>query len=93
MIPLQFIAIIFAFNPDLSVKELITVCFNIGTKKWGITFLLTIVCSLLAQFAGLLLCGIGVIFTASFVYLPVYFIYKEVIGFHEDDDAIAQIGA
>ncbi|WP_299214896.1 hypothetical protein [uncultured Dokdonia sp.] len=93
IIPLQFISVIFAFNPELSVKEVIYASFNLGTKKWLIAFLLIIVSGLLAQFAGLILCGIGVLFTASFVYLPPYFIYKEVVGFYEDDDAIAQIGA
>ncbi|WP_299769637.1 hypothetical protein [uncultured Dokdonia sp.] len=93
IVPLQFISVIFAFNPELSVKELITASFTIGTKKWGIAFGLTIVCSFLAQMVGFMMCGIGVLFTASFVYLPVYFIYKEVIGFYEDDETIAQIGA
>jgi hypothetical protein len=93
MIPLQFISIIFAFNPELSVKEVIYSSFNLGTKKWFIAFGLIFVSSILAQLAGLMMCVIGVLFTASFVYLPAYFIYKEVVGFYEDDDAIAQIGA
>ncbi len=93
MIPLQFISIIFAFNPELSVKEVIYSSFNLGTKKWLITFGLVFVSFLLVMLAGMITCGIGILFIASFVYLPAYFIYKEVVGFYEDDEAIAQIGA
>ena len=92
-IPLQFVGVVFAFNLKLSLNEIITASFNIGTKKWGIAFALIIVSSLLAQMAGLILCGIGILFTASFVHLPVCFIYKEVVGFYEEDETIARIGA
>jgi hypothetical protein len=93
IVPLQFISVIFAFNPELSVKEVIYSSFNLGTKKWFIAFGLLFVSTILAQLAGMIMCVIGVLFTASFVYLPAYFIYKEVVGFYEDDEAIAQIGA
>lgn len=92
-VPLQFVTVIYAFNHELSLKEILSVSFNIGTKKWGVAFLLIIVSSLLAQIVGIIMCGIGILFTASFVFLPVYLVYKEVIGFYEDEDAIAQIGA
>jgi hypothetical protein len=81
MIPLTFVVIIFAFNPDMSATELIKLSFKLGTKKWLVTFGLVIVSGLLAETIGLLLCGIGIFVTASFVYLPTYFIYKEVVGF------------
>ena len=91
MIPLSFFTIMFAFNPDLGTGDIAKLCFSLGTKKWLIAFGLIIVASLLASIVGLLLCGIGTIVTAAFVYHPVYFIYKEVIGF-DDQSEIQHIG-
>ena len=88
MVPMSFFAIIFAFNPELSVGDIVRASFKLGHKKWLLTFGLMIVASLLSQIVGVLLCGIGVLFTAAFVYHPTYLIYKEVIGFENDNDAI-----
>jgi hypothetical protein len=87
MIPLTFVVVVFAFNPDMSAMNLIKLSFKLGTKKWLVTFGLVIVSSILAEVVGLLLCGIGIFATASFIYLPTYYIYKEVIGF---DDHISE---
>lgn len=81
MIPLTFVVVIFAYNPEMSTSDIIKLSFKLGTKKWLVTFGLVIVASILAEVVGLLLCGIGIFATASFVYLPTYYIYKEVIGF------------
>ena len=52
------------------------------------TFGLVIVSSILAEVVGLLLCGIGIFATASFIYLPTYYIYKEVVGFDDNSTDI-----
>lgn len=91
MVPLSYFALIFAFNPELSVGEIVKASFKLGNKKWLLTFGLIIVASLLAQIVGFLLCGIGTLFTATFVYHPIYLIYKNVVGF-EENDAIEEIG-
>ncbi|WP_066224114.1 hypothetical protein [Formosa haliotis] len=89
MVPLSFISVVFAFNPDLSVSELVKVSFKLGNKKWLLTFGLLIVCGILAELLGLLMCFVGLFVTASFAYLPLYIIYKEVIGFENlEDDSI-----
>jgi len=93
LIPLQFAVIIFAFHPDVTINEIYKAAFKLGNAKWGITFGLFLVCGFLAIFVGILACFIGIYFTISFVYLPAYLVYKEVVGFYEDDDTIAQIGA
>ncbi|MDO5978270.1 hypothetical protein [Flavivirga spongiicola] len=92
MIPLSYFSLIYAFNPELSVGEIVKVSFKLGNKKWLITFGLMIVASILSQIVGFLLCGIGLLFTAAFVYHPIYLIYKNVIGFNRVD-AIEEIGA
>lgn len=91
MVPVSFFSIMFAFNPELSASEIIKASFALGNKKWLLAFGLTIVASILAQIVGMLMCLIGVLVTSSFVYLPLYHIYKEVIGF-EDSNEIHQIG-
>lgn len=93
IIPLQFAIIIFAFHPDLTINEMYKAAFKLGNAKWGITFGLMFISGFLAIIVGFLACFIGIYFTISFVYLPAYLVYKEVVGFYEDDDAIAQIGA
>ena len=84
MVPLTFLTVMFAFNPELTPSELVKVSFKLGNKKWLISFGLIIVSSILASVVGFLLCGIGSLFTAAFVYHPVYLIYKEVIGFEDE---------
>ena len=88
IIPLTLLIVIFSFNPDLSVGDLIKLSFKLGTKKWLVTFGLVIVSSILAEVVGLLLCGIGIFATASFIYLPTYYIYKDVIGFDENTSEV-----
>lgn len=91
IVPLSFFAIFFAFNPELTVGEIVKASFKLGNKKWLISFGLIVVASLLSNLVGYLLCGIGLLFTAAFTYHPIYLIYKNVIGFDEYS-AIDEIG-
>lgn len=84
MVPLQLLGVIFAFNPDLSASDLIKASFKLGNKIWLIAFGLIFISSLLAQLVGMLLCFVGIFFTASFVYMPIYYIYKDTIGFDQE---------
>lgn len=92
MVPMQYALIIYAFHPEWSIKQILKAGFDLGNKKWGITFALMFVGGIAATAVGFLACGIGIYFTMTFVYLPGYLIYKEVIGFTEVEDIIAQIG-
>jgi len=85
MVPLQLLGAIFAFNPDLNVNDLIKASFKLGNKIWLIAFGLILISSLLSQLTGVLLCFVGVFFTASFVYLPIYYMYKNTIGFDTEE--------
>ena len=91
MVPIMFFIPIFAFNPELSISDIITLGFNLGNKKWGITFGLLIVTWIILVVLTMITCGLGSIFLSSFVYLPIYMIYKEIIGFEELDE-IEEIG-
>lgn len=90
-VPMSYFAVLFAFNPELSATEMVTLSFRLGNKKWLISFGLIVVSYLLAQIVGLLTCGLGTLFTMAFVYHPVYLIYKHVVGFNEPEP-IDEIG-
>ncbi len=91
MVPIMLMTVVYAFNPDLTVSEILKTSFALGNKKWLITFGLIIVAGFLSTIVGYIMCFIGVFVTASFAYIPHYYIYKETIGF-EEKDAIDQIG-
>lgn len=84
-IPLSYFSIIFAYNPDLSEMEIVKISFSLGNKKWFITFGTMIIAGIMGML-GILACGIGILFTMAIVYLPVFIIYKEVIGLEDVDN-------
>ena len=90
-IPISYIIVIYAFNPELSVREIIKLAFNFGNKNWVQTFLLRLIVGFVAML-GIFLCGFGILFTYSLTLIPAYFSYKEVIGFETTDD-IDEIGS
>lgn len=89
-IPLSYFAIVFANNPELTEMEIVKLSFNIGTKKWLLSFGLLFVTGILGML-GFIACGIGILFTVSIVYIPAYFVYKGVVGF-DDGYGIDLIG-
>jgi hypothetical protein len=89
-VPIALMYVVFAMNPEMSVSDIIKSSFELGNKKWFITFALMIIAGLLSGIVGMLLCGIGVYITASFSYIPAYYIYKESVGF-DDSDELKQI--
>ncbi|MFK7832314.1 MAG: hypothetical protein AB8B52_03465 [Winogradskyella sp.] len=91
IVPLSFMTVVYAFNPDLSVSDIVKVSFNLGNKKWLISFGLIIISAFLAGIFGFLMCGIGIYITASLSYLPSYFIYKDVVGFDDNNDQLKRI--
>jgi len=82
-VPITIMNVVFAFNPELSAKNIVKASFDLGNKKWLITFGLMFIAGLLAEIVGFVMCFIGLFVTASFVFLPVYFIYKESVGFED----------
>ncbi|MCB0462808.1 MAG: hypothetical protein KDC81_08905 [Flavobacteriaceae bacterium] len=89
-VPLSFFAVVFSNNPDLTETEIVKISFSLGTKKWLLTFGLIFITGILGML-GMIACFIGVLFTISIMYLPVYFVYRDVVGF-EDDSEIMKIG-
>lgn len=90
IVPLMYISVIFTFNSEKSIEDILKTSFMLGNKKWLISFGSLLICGMLGLI-GFLGCCIGVLFTISIFYLPCYVIYKDVIGF-EDTSELNQIG-
>lgn len=82
--------VFFAFNSELEASDIFVLSFRFGSKKWLVLFGLLIVTGIMGML-GVIACFIGIIFTISIVYLPVYLVYKDIFGFDEKSE-IEQIG-
>lgn len=78
-VPISFIGVIFAFNPEWSPLQVVKVAFKLGNKVWFVSFVLIILAGVLSQMVGFLTCGVGLLFTTAFVYMIIYHIYKDVV--------------
>ncbi|MBO3115897.1 hypothetical protein J4050_04015 [Winogradskyella sp. DF17] len=85
IVPLSYVYVVYAFNPDKSISEILRLSFDLGNKKWLLTLGLLFICGLLAGIVGFVLCFIGIYVTQSFSYLGPYLIYKDVVGFEDED--------
>ena len=90
-VPIAYFSVILAFNADLSETDIIKASFSLGNKKWLISFGTMFVAAIIGGL-GIIACLIGVLFTISISYLPVYLIYKKVVGFDQPNeiDSIGQ---
>ena len=80
MVPISLIPAFLAFNEEMAPMEIVKSCFTLGNKNWLVIFGLVVVMGILAQL-GILLCFIGVLFTAMLSKVPTYLIYKDGVGF------------
>ncbi|MCG2462763.1 hypothetical protein K8352_18515 [Flavobacteriaceae bacterium F89] len=81
IVPLSLIPAFFAFRPEMSPMEIVKAGFQLGNKNWLVIFGLIIVMGIVAEL-GIILCGIGILFTAMLSKIPLYFIYKDGVGFN-----------
>ncbi len=81
MVPIYLFAVIFAFNPELSVSEIIKSSFKLGNKKWLVIFGLIMVIAVCVQILAYVTCGLGSLLS-FFTMLALYNVYKKAIGFN-----------
>ena len=91
MVPISFFTIIFAFNPEWSISDIVGSGFQLGNKKWFLTFGLLFVSYLAIVILTFVTCGLGSLFLTPFLYHPIYYIYKGTVGF-DDFTELNQIG-
>ena len=80
VVPLSLFPAFVAFNENLTAMETVKASFKLGNKNWLVIFGLVVVMGIVAEL-GILLCCVGVLFTAMLSKIPVYFIYKDGLGF------------
>ena len=83
VVPISLFPAFLAFDKELSAKEILKSSFSLGNKNWLVIFGLIIVMGIIAEL-GVLLCFVGVLFTAMLAKIPVYFMYKDSIGFYPE---------
>jgi len=82
MVPLSLLPAFLAFSNHLSPLEMVKASFTLGNKNWLVIFGLVIIMSFVAQL-GIILCCVGVFFTAMLSKVPTYYMYKDGVGFDE----------
>ncbi|MGC1515814.1 MAG: hypothetical protein WA810_09590 [Maribacter sp.] len=83
LVPLSLIPAFLAFSEELNALEMVKASFKLGNKNWLVIFGLILLTGFVAQL-GMLLCCIGILFTAMLSKVPTYFMYKEGVGFEEN---------
>lgn len=84
MVPFSLIPAFVAFKEELSAMETVKASFFLGNKNWLVIFGLVLVLSIVAEL-GVILCCIGILFTAMLSKVPAYFMYKDGVGFEVDN--------
>ncbi|VXB26330.1 hypothetical protein [Maribacter litoralis] len=82
MVPLSILPAFLAFSSHLSPLEMVKASFTLGNKNWLVIFGLVFIMSFVAQL-GIILCCVGVFFTAMLSKVPTYYMYKDGVGFNE----------
>ncbi len=83
VVPMYLFPAFLAFDKELSPMEIVKSSFALGNKNWLMIFLLVVVTGIVAEL-GVVLCFVGVFFTAMFSKIPAYFMYKDTIGLSMD---------
>ncbi len=83
VVPLSLIPAFLAFNEELSAMEIVKASFTLGNRNWLVIFGLVIVMGILAEL-GFIICCIGILFTSMLAKVPVYYMYKDGVGFEKE---------
>ncbi|MGB5436337.1 MAG: hypothetical protein WBM98_10650 [Maribacter sp.] len=83
VVPISLIPAFLAFEGELSPMEIVKSSFSLGNKNWLVVFGLIVIMGFVAEL-GVLLCFIGVFFTAMLAKIPVYFMFKDAVGFSSE---------
>ena len=71
-VPVSFFIVFFAFNPDLAISEHINLSFNLGHKKWGVSFVASLLMFIILLVGTLVSCGLGSLFLGALVFLQYF---------------------
>ena len=83
VVPISLMPAFLAFEGGLSAKDIVKSSFSLGNKNWLVVFGLILIMGFIAEL-GVLLCFVGVFFTAMLAKIPVYFMFKDAVGFSSE---------
>lgn len=81
-VPISLFPAFLAFKEELSAIEIVKASFTLGNKNWLVIFGLVVVMGIVAEL-GIILCCIGILFTAMLSKIPAYYMYKDGVGFED----------
>jgi hypothetical protein len=84
------LAIPFMIFAKFSWAEAAAASFKVTFKNWFFLFFILLISGIIA-FIGVILCGIGFLFSYPFLYTSTFILYDEIIGFPKQDE-ISEIG-
>lgn len=84
VVPLSLVPAFLAFDENLSPMEIVKLSFQLGNKNWLVIFGLIIIMGIVAEL-GIILCFIGILFTAMLSKVPIYYMYKDGVGFTTEE--------
>ncbi len=85
IVPMSLFPAFLAFDEELTAMEIVKSSFKLGNKNWLVIFGLIILMGFIAEL-GILLCFVGILFTAMLSKVPLYYIYKDAVGFGQDEE-------
>ena len=71
LVPMSFFSIVFAFNPEWAIGDIVSSSFRIGNKKWLLTFGMLFISYVAISILTMITCGLGGIVLAPFMYHPI----------------------
>lgn len=83
VVPISLMPAFLAFEGGLSAKDIVKSSFSLGNKNWLVVFGLILIMGFIAEL-GVLLCFVGVFFTAMLAKISVYFMFKDAVGFSSE---------
>ena len=84
-VPLALFPVFLAFDEELSAIEIVKASFALGNKNWLVLFGLLLLLGFIAQL-GVLLCFVGIFFTAMLSRVSIYYAYKDGVGFKDETE-------
>lgn len=84
-VPLALFPVFLAFDEELSAIEIVKASFALGNKNWLVLFGLLLILGFIAQL-GVLLCFVGIFFTAMLSRVSIYYAYKDGVGFKDETE-------
>lgn len=87
IVPISLLPAFFAFTEGLSPVEITKASLQLANKNWLVIFGLILLTGIIAEL-GIILCFVGILFTAMLSKIPMYFIYMDAVERNSETETI-----